>query len=317
MKSIVETVMNHPLLMSRPPVFVDIGASGSLPKEWTPLASYSICVAFDADDREFKATQADSKDWKRLYKLNRLVAPKASGNVDFYLTKSPFCSSALQPNSDRLITWAFAPLFKVEKHIKLPAVDLQAAIKAIGIEYVDWFKADTQGTDLRIFRSLDACLRDKVLVADFEPGIIDAYVGEDKLQDLLAYMDALPFWMSDIKVLGSQRIHQTDFASLSDIQRRRIDWWLKSSPGWCEVSYFNSLESPSLSCREYLLGWLFASLKGEHGSALGIARLGNNKFQDPLFSKLHIWSRKFLSPDLKQYAFRTAAKVFRVISGRK
>lgn len=316
MNAFINTIMAHPLLEARPPVFIDIGASGSLPEHWAPLARYSVCVAFDADDREFKVTESEGQEWKRLYKLNRLVVPKPVGDVDFYLTKSPFCSSSLQPDTDALASWAFAPLFEVEHRIALPAVDVQDAVRAIGIDYVDWYKADTQGTDLRIFRALDGPIREAVLVADFEPGIIDAYRGEDKLHDLMAYMDTLPFWLSDMKVLGSQRIHQTDLARLGEMQRNRINWWLRSSPGWCELTYLNSLESASLGCREYLLAWLFASIKAQHGFALGTARVGYEKFQDPMFLQMQAWSQKALKPKLRQYATRAAAKGLRLVFGR-
>lgn len=317
MRSIVLAVMNHPLLISRPPIFVDIGASGALPKEWVSLARYSICVAFDADNREFHVGQTENRNWKRLYTLNRLVSPRGSGEVDFYLTKSPFCSSSLPPNHKSLSEWAFAPLFEVEREMSLPAVDLQTVLANLAIDRVDWYKADTQGTDLRIFRALDGVMQRRVLVADFEPGIIDAYHGEDKLYDLLAYMEQGPFWISDMKVLGSQRINQAYLASFDRAQLHSISWWHKSAPGWCEVSYLNTLDDPSLGCREYLLAWTFATTKGEHGFALHVANLGEDKFGDPIFSKLRSFSRKRLKPTVSAYITRAGAKVLRAISTRR
>jgi len=50
----------------------------------------------------------------------------------------------------------------------------------------------------------------KILVADFEPGIIDAYEGEDKLHQLMAYMDKDPFWVSSMEIKGTKRILSSD-----------------------------------------------------------------------------------------------------------
>lgn len=317
MRSMLAAIMSHPLLSSRPPVFVDIGASGALPKQWGPVAQYSICVAFEPDHREFRISQTESHQWKRLYTVNRLVSPEASGLLEFYLTQSPFCSSSLKPNYESLAKWAFAPLFGFDKTSQLPAVDLTVALKSLGIDQVDWYKSDSQGTDLRIFRALGEEIQRKILVADFEPGIIDAYHGEDKLYDLMAYMDKRPFWMSDMKVLGSQRIDQTDFISLRAPQRRRISWILRTSPGWCEVTYLNSLDEDTLSCREYFLAWVFATIKGEHGFAIHAARVGGDKFGDPLFKELQLFSHKALRLPVTVYVVQAAAKALRMIRGKR
>jgi len=74
--------MNHASLINQPPVLVDIGASGFLHRKWKSIAKYSICIAFDADDRDFDISKIENKNWKKLIKLNRLVAeiPKESVN---------------------------------------------------------------------------------------------------------------------------------------------------------------------------------------------------------------------------------------------
>lgn len=315
MKSVLKAVMSHPLLTARPPVFLDVGASGALPAEWKLLAPYSICIAFDADTRDFQITQSEARDWKRLYSLNRLVSPNVKGEVLFYLTKSPHCSSSLQPDKTSLARWAFSPLFDVVKQVTLPAVDLQKTLVEIGIDYIDWYKADTQGTDLRIFSALDEQIRDRILVADFEPGIIDAYLTEDKLHHVMAYMDERRFWVSRMNLLGSQRIDQDSLTSLSSEEKRGLAYRLKSAPGWCEISYLNSLENGGLGCREYLLAWIFSSMKGEHGFALHVAQSGIETFKDPLFDELRAHSRKSLSRSIVRYTANLASKVAaRVIS---
>ncbi|MDH5645413.1 MAG: hypothetical protein OEZ01_05370, partial [Candidatus Heimdallarchaeota archaeon] len=173
--------MSHSSLINRPPVLLDIGASGRLFSEWELIASYSICVAFDADTRDFSVIESENKGWKKLFSLNRLVTDKTADKMEFYLTSSPHCSSSLPPNNEAIKQWAFSRLFDVEKIVQLPAIDLQSALSQIGIDYIDWYKTDSQGTDLRIYDSLHEIVKDNILTAEFEPGIIDAYLGEDKL----------------------------------------------------------------------------------------------------------------------------------------
>jgi hypothetical protein len=310
--------MLHSAIKSQPPVLIDIGASGELPQLWKLLAPYSICVAFDADTRDFVVSELDNGAWHKKYSFNRLVAPEKSAGMDFYLTKSPHCSSTLQPDCIALKPWAFHPLFDVKEVVKLPAIDLQSALSEIDINYIDWYKTDSQGTDLRIFDSLPVSIVREMIIAEFEPGIIDAYKGEDKLHQLMAHMDQLPFWVSHMQIKGSQRIHKSDLFSLNYLQKIYIQSFLKTAPGWCEISYINTIDDINASCRQYLLAWIFATLKGEHGFGLHIARNGFLKFQDPIFTYLKNQSHKKLSSPLNfitlaSRAWRKLIKLFQFI----
>lgn len=291
MNSLIEKVFLHESLVSKPPVLIDIGASGFLPPQWAAIARHSICIAFDADDRDFKVEESENKTWKKLYSLNRLVAPQSSDGIDFYLTKSPYCSSSLEPDVAALDVWAFQDLFQIERTIKLPAVDLNTVLSQLGLDRIDWYKTDSQGTDLRIFKSLSEAMMNNILTADFEPGILDAYKGEDKLHAIMAFMEEKPFWVSDMVVKGTQRIYQHVVQNMDFFEQRGMRKYLKISPGWCEIAYMNKFESADFTVREYLLGWVFATIQSQHGFALHIAMHGEQLFKLPLFAELQAYSR--------------------------
>jgi len=264
---------------------------------------HSICIAFDADDRDFKVEESENKTWKKLYKLNRLVASQSSEAIDFYLTNSPYCSSSLEPDIVALDVWAFQDLFQIERTIKLPAVDLNTVLNQLGLDRIDWYKTDSQGTDLRIFKSLTDSMMNNILTADFEPGILDAYKGEDKLHDVMAYMEKKPFWVCDMAVKGTQRIYQHVVQDIDYFAQRGMRKYLKISPGWCEIAYMNTFESTDFSVREYLLGWVFASIQKQHGFALHIASQGEQRFKLPLFAELQTYSRE-------QFTFSTMELIY-------
>jgi hypothetical protein len=316
MKKVIQQVFAHPAIIQKPPVLVDIGASGALPEQWKWIAAHSICIAFDADTRDFSISDSADKGYKKLFSINRLVADKASTEIDFYLTKSPHCSSSLHPDNNAIAPWAFRDLFEIEKIIKMPAVDLQSAIALCGVDYIDWYKTDSQGTDLRIFNALPDEVSSRAIVAEFEPGIIDAYRGEDKLHQLMAYMDKKPFWVTNMLVKGSQRIDREDYEDLNGLQQKRLNCFLKIAPGWCEITYLNNFEAANLGLREYLLGWVFSSIKGEHGFARRLARMGAAKFQDPLFEELKALSLKNLSHGYLKLASLAGKKAIKIVLGK-
>ena len=312
MASIIHDVMTHSSLLSNPPVLVDIGASGTIHEKWKPIAKYAICIAFDADSRDFEICESEDKGWRKLYSLNRLVASESAEEVDFYLTQSPHCSSSLAPDQKALEPWAFSPLFEVDNIVKLPSVDLHSALLKADVDYIDGYKTDSQGTDLRIFNSLPKEIINKILLAEFEPGIIDAYQGEDKLHNLLAHMEKEPFWISNMEIKGSQRINHLDLKSLNYFQQRSIESFLKMAPGWCEISYLNKMEIGEMTLREYLLAWVFASLSAEHGFALFVSKKGFELFGENLLLILQKESRRKLSEGYFRLGYNYLKRIARL-----
>ncbi len=293
--NIYDRILRRPEFAERPPVLLDIGAAGEIHRKWRRIAKYAVCIAFDADDRQMGYTLKEKSGYRRLYVYHCIAGERPDGKEDFYLTASPQCSSRLLPAQESLDRWAFAEQFLVERTTRLKAVDLPGVLDELGIAKVDWFKTDSQGTDVRLFKSLGTERIKRTLVAEFEPGIIDAYVGEDKLWSLLAYMDTLPFWMQSFTVRGSQRIHiEVARAKLTGLDRKLVRFLLPTSPGWGEVSYCNTFASDgsSLDKRDYLLGWVFAMIEGQYGFALEIALRGQRLHEDAVFREMETVSLK-------------------------
>src|SRR5947209_1535560 len=124
---IINDILQSIYFKDKPPVLIDIGASEKINSKWEQIAFFSICLAFDADDRDFKLTEENTSSFKRLIKINRIVETENKNKQLFYLTSSPYCSSLLEPNELKLRPWYFSDLFKVEKHIELPAITINKA----------------------------------------------------------------------------------------------------------------------------------------------------------------------------------------------
>lgn len=303
-KLLINKILSLKELVDKPPVLIDIGASCQLHKPWKNISKYSICIAFDADERKFNFVREEVGKFKRLLIYNCIVTDTDQSETDFYLTKSPYCSSLLEPDETALKDWVFSEKFKVEKKVKLNSRALNSVLSEAKIDYVDWFKTDSQGTDLRLFSSLPEQIRKKTLVAEFEPGILDSYHGEDKLYRLLEFMNDKNYWMSEIEVKGTQRISIENLNVISDNEnvKRIIQHSMKKSPGWAEVKYFNTFKG-NLDKREFLLGWIFAIINKQHGFALTIANNGLQQFKDQIFEEMKMQSIRLIKFDLLKLKF--------------
>jgi hypothetical protein len=300
--TIFRSLLSRQEFQSKPPVLIDIGASEKMNPAWESIAQFSICLAFDADNRDLEYAKRESELYKKLYVFNRLVSTSEAEETDFYLTKFPYCSSSLKPNLDSLKNWSISQFFETDKIVRLKSMTISAALAQAGLDYIDWFKIDSQGTDLRIFQSLELPIIEKILMAEFEPGIINAYYGEDKLYTLMAYMDGLGFWLSKLNVQGAQRLNlELVNQRLSRIDQIFIKFdqhYAKSlictSPCWGEATYLNTFQDITrYKLRDVMLGWIFATLENQCGFALELAIQGERIFADPVFEELLLhWRSK-------------------------
>lgn len=286
---IFEEIFNHSSLIEKPPILLDIGASGALYPHWKDFAKYSICVAFDPDSREMKQLHSSPTPYKEFYIQNSIVTADKKSECDFYLTKSPYCSSTLKPNIDD--SWSISPLFEIEKKVILKAENLSDVLTKRGISKIDWFKTDSQGTDLQIFESLGEETLARALAADFEPGIISSYEEEDKTWEVLKFMDGRNFWMTGMRVLGAEKMPKRS-RSLPINLLESLRGGTIASAGWTEMSYLNNGLSDKLELRDYLLLWIFSTVKNQHGFAYEIACMGKDRFNDNIFAKLAIETEK-------------------------
>ena len=302
--NIFDEILNRPEFINNPPVLVDIGASGKIHSKWKRIAKYSVCIAFDADDREFGYVENAASGFKKLYVYNCIVSDKESDKIDFYLTKSPYCSSTLEPDIPALSEWSFADKFIVEKKISLNNITLSKVLQNLKINKIDWFKTDSQGIDLRLFKSLSNEIQDQVIVAEFEPGLIDAYKTEDKLYSIVGYMSSGNFWLSDFVTKGAERLTQNDLSSITNysLLKKLIRFSHRISPGWAEMTYINSFKN-NAPIRDYLLGWVFSVIHKQYGFSLKLAEEGQNKFKDPIFNEMKLFSLRKIKKDLFKLKF--------------
>jgi FkbM family methyltransferase len=289
--NVYRQLLTQPELRDNPPVLVDVGAAGGVTPVWREIAPYCIGIGFEPDARDSAALSEGSRLFGRWIYCEGLVAPKAAPGekLPFHLTKSPHCSSLLKPRADLLQDWLFADFFAIDRMATVPAVTLADALSKHGLQRIDWLKCDTQGQDLSIFLSLPEEWRRRAIAVEFEPGLIDAYEGEDKFWHTLRALDAEPFWISHLEVCGTQRGNADVFRRVLGESATKWNRRLApTAPGWVNVRYLRSItrDAALLDRRALLLSWLFSDMLSQHSHALAVATLGKERFGPALFDDL-------------------------------
>jgi len=202
--AMIDQVLSFPELAEQPPVLVDVGASGGIHALWRPIAKHAICIGFDPDDRDFSIAAA-SRGFRECHVVRAIVTDRDADEHTVYLTASPYCSSTLRPRHEVLAGYAHAGLFEVVSTASVPSTRLDTVLAAKGLDRVDWLKTDSQGLDRRVFESLAPEQRRRTLVVELEPGIMNGYEGEDKLEDVLAAFSNLDFCGASLVAKGDVR----------------------------------------------------------------------------------------------------------------
>ncbi len=307
------------------PVLVDLGASGEAPSVWQAIARQAVYIGFDPDRRELRSAAASS--FATTHIVPCAVTADGSATTRLFLTKSPFCSSTLEPDYASLQSYLLAPLFEVDSVTEVPASTLGTALEGLGLSGADWFKADTQGTDLRIFQSLPDSMQTGVLAVDVEPGLIDAYQGEDLFVETHSHLVSKGFWLSRLDVKGAVRMTNATKCELEAHDESASSgtngFGVRESPAWCEARYLRTVASLEGRLeRDWILSWVFSMLDDQPGFALDLVRGFERRFNQPSIASLmrreamelilqrrrlpahkRIW-RRFLPRSLRRSVFR-------------
>jgi FkbM family methyltransferase len=286
--ALIDRILQSDEFSACPPILVDVGASGGIHAPWRPIARHSICIGFDPDDREF-STADGNRGFRECHVVRAIVADRDAAEHAVYLTKSPYCSSTLRPKANVLAHYAHASLFEVLGTTSVPSTRLDTVLAARGLDRIDWLKTDSQGLDRRVFESLSPEQRKRALVVELEPGIMNGYEGEDKLENVLEVFAGSEFWCASLVAKGAVRgtasvlekhLGPAMLSSLAATER--------TGAGWVEIEYFNTFADPGLqTSRDLMLGWVFATLRGHHAFALELADTGVRLFpSDRRFQQL-------------------------------
>src|SRR3989475_7542374 len=106
----------------------------------------------------------------------------------------------------------------------------------------DW-SSDVCSSDL--FESLKPDRRARVLALDLEPGLIDAYVGEDLFVDAHKQLLKSGFWLSNLEVQGTVKMRSSTLRRLKSMEPDpafdQAATSIKISPGWVNARYLRTL----------------------------------------------------------------------------
>lgn len=298
------------------PVIVDIGSSGGRQSIFQDIAKHSLIIGFDPDARGQDVNFAEG--FKEQILVPKAVTPDPHANeATFVLTKYGSCSSTLSPNLEAVQHFVFRDYFEPIKTVKVPSTTLNKVAEEYGVQSFDWIKVDSQGTDLRILRSLEQDLQDHLIAVDVEPGLMDFYIGEDTFTFTHDFLINHAFWMSDL--------HQQDFAYMTPETQmwaseltgvKDLRPFFGKSPICIEGRYMRTIAHlKKVGTRARRLAFVFALLDNKVGYGFEILRQFQGQIGEPPLERLCLDSAKEIlnipSPQSESVVARVKRRIVR------
>ena len=212
---------------------LDLGASGSVPQYWKPLAHLLNVTGFDPNEQECHRLNSSTSGFLSQRFLPYAIAGE-SRSFTLYKTNSIYCWSLLEPNRSWLRRFRFSDLFEIQGTDAIEACRLCDVDEIRGME-IDAIKLDTQGLELPILRSAENMLRNCILI-ETETGFTENYIGETTFDQTAEYMRSMGFGLFALN--PHHRVSRNN--ELSEVSE-------KEQMLWCEAVWlrdFCNEESP-------------------------------------------------------------------------
>ena len=274
----INFILKHKIFKKNPPILFDLGAGGDAKTDWKDFYKLSHIYKLDANDNIEKNYNENKQTI-----INEIIFNKQA-KLNFNLTKSIFCSSLLSPNYKELQNWTFKSKFDLKKKIKIKTKTFSQIVSEKRIKNIDWIKFDLQGIDLKIFKSIPPSIQKKILIVEFEPGLYNFYKNEDKLSEILQYMEK-DYLIEDFVFSSSLKGNYKFFKTFNFLQKKSFNLINKKSKFYTNISFIkknNLINKKDL--RSILLILAILVLKKRYIEALEL--ISKNKRIDPILNDI-------------------------------
>ena len=169
--------------------FLDIGASGGIPKRWEFVEKFLIKILVEPDEKSSKELIN-----KGNFIIDKVLFSEPNKIIDFYHTQKQTCSSLLKPNFDYLRRFSEVERFKIQNNLKFKTstldLELQDRFRP------DFMKIDTEGSELIILDGSQNTLKN-LLGLEIEVSFFNLRVNQPVYQDVINYLSKYNFEFID------------------------------------------------------------------------------------------------------------------------
>jgi len=205
----VEDMARH--LGTRSPLVIDVGANvGQSVRRFKAAFPSAVIHSFEPHPDAFRKLSAVAAEYRGVTPWN-VALGSAAGRQELIAVDVSTMSSFLPRDKN---AWGGE-----ERVVPVEVLTVDDFIEQQGIERIDILKADTQGTELEVFKGAGRAMRDgRVQLVYFEHSFRGLYVGTPPLHEVLRFLSDHGFELVSMYDFN----YRNDFLSWCDVLCARV-----------------------------------------------------------------------------------------------
>lgn len=187
----------------KPLVIVDIGARGGFEQHWSLYGDQVKLIGFEADAEECeRLNQQTSNPGNHFFPV---ALHRNRGQKTFYVTAHPDSSGSYPPDMNIVRRFPDEVNLSVVKTVEIDTVDFDSFASENRVDYVDFMKLDTEGSELDILKGAISLLKKTVIGLSIEVEFLPLHKEQPVFSDVDSFLRALGFSLFDLAIYRSSR----------------------------------------------------------------------------------------------------------------
>ncbi len=186
-----------------PLVVIDAGARKGFEKHWNHYEDQIKLIGFEPNEDSYKECIEKKSSSKTEY--YPFALGRERGEKDFYITTYLSGCSLMKPDLQVAQRFGFEKNVTVKDKISVQTIDLDSFVNDYEIEYVDFIKLDTEGSELDIFKGAQKTVNNSVIGISTEVKFVKVQKDQPLFTDIDIYLRNLGFHLYDLDLNRSPR----------------------------------------------------------------------------------------------------------------
>jgi len=204
----LEPRFTHHLISSKafneaPLVVVDVGARGGFEKHWDCYGDQVELIGFEADVSECERLNQQAQGRKKHFYPFALHRDR--DKKTFYVTAYPSSSGFYPVDMEFWQRFVGKENLSIIKTLEIDTLDLDTFVTENKIDYVDFIKLDTEGSELDILKGATKTLEKSVLGLSVEVEFSPIHKGQPLFCDVDNFLRKIGFNLFDLEVRRYRR----------------------------------------------------------------------------------------------------------------
>lgn len=162
----------------------------------------SRIIGFEVDDEVCRNLNARTPS---AFEFHAKALGRIDGEVPFYITKQPMCSSLYKPNDQLTRYFNFLEMSELDRETTIRTTTLDTFCQQNGIDQIDFIKVDVQGAELDIFQSGVAALANTVMIFS-EVEFVPMYEHQPLFGDVCSFLMSQGFMFHKFATMSGRAI---------------------------------------------------------------------------------------------------------------